>query len=408
MHRERSYPIGLPLLTVLVLSVFVAPAHAWASGIRVTRNDVEHSFAQHVTFRLEASSDAEIVEVYLFFRATHDQVTEKKRVTVEDPSRRVSLEVRHDAMRYPLPPFAEISYWWQIEDAAGQKLKTPPQQFTYHDNRFSWERLGGEGITIHWMTGEGDPAFAQTALDIARASVQAIEAELGGSRPDPLDIFIYDSEANLQGAMVLTGREWLGGQARPELGVVVVAVPSAQGYSSRMKRYLPHEITHLLLYRLTTPEGYAYVPAWLNEGLATANERLPTPEYALALEEARQAGELIPLEELCVPFSPDPQTATLSYAQSGSVVTFIREEFGATGVRQLLAAYADGASCKSGVMEGLGVPFQQLEEDWRMNLNPAAGWLAIVRKASFWIALSVIGLLLAVPMMGGFRRQPRD
>lgn len=369
---------------------------------------MEHSFAQHVTFTLQASSDAAISEVYLFFRAAHDETTEKKKVTVEHPSERISLEVRHDAMRYPLPPFAEITYWWQIEDAAGEKLKTPPQAFTYHDNRFSWDRLSGEGITIHWMKDEGDPAFAQTALDIARASVKEIEAELGASRPDPLDIFIYDSEASLQGAMVLTGREWLGGQARPELGVVVVAVPSVQGYTSRMKRYLPHEITHLLLYRVTTPEGYVSVPTWLNEGLATANERLPTPEYALALEEARQAGELIPLEELCVPFSPDPQTATLSYAQSGSVVTFIREEFGAGGIRQLLAAYADGASCKSGVEEGLGVAFHQLEADWRMSLNPEARWLAIVRQAGFWIALSVIGLLLAVPMMGGFRRRPRD
>jgi len=406
LRPPRSHSAALTLL--LVLSLFVLATAASASGIRVSENSVEYGFAQHVTFTLEASSDTEISEVYLFFRATHDEATEKKRVSVEPPSQEISLEVRHDAMQYPLPPFAEITYWWQIEDAAGQNLKTTPQQFTYHDNRFSWNGLSGDGITIHWMADQGDPAFAQTALDVARASVEDIEAELGGSSPDPLDIFIYDSEANLQGAMVLTGREWLGGQARPELGVVVVAVPSAQGYTSRMKRYLPHEITHLLLYRVMTPEEYAYVPTWLNEGLATANERLPTPEYALALEEAREAGELLALEDLCVPFSPDPQTATLSYAESGSVVTFIREEYGAAGIRQLLDAYADGASCKSGVEEGLGVAFSELEADWRMSLNPEAGWLAIVDKAGFWIAFSLIGLLLAVPMIGGFRRQRRD
>jgi len=402
--RSRS----AALILLLALPLLALPVPASASGIRVTHNSVEHSFAQHVTFTLEASSDCEISEAYLFFRATHDEATEKKHVPVEHPSRKVSLRVRHDAMRYPLPPFAEITYWWQIENAAGQELKTPPQQFTYHDNRFSWDRLSGEGITIHWMTDQGDPAFAQTALDIGRASVKDIEAELGESKPAPLDIFIYDSEANLQGAMVLTGREWLGGQARPELGVVMVAVPPVQGYTSRMKRYLPHEITHLLLYKLTTPKGYAYVPAWLNEGLATANEQLPTPEYALALEEARQADDLIALEALCVPFSPDPESATLAYAQSGSLVAFIREEYGATGIRHLLAAYADGASCKSGVEEGLGVAFRELEADWRMSLNPEAGWRTIVDKMGFWIAASLIGLLLAVPMLGGLRRQPKD
>jgi hypothetical protein len=327
---------------------------------------------------------------------------------VEQPSDEVSLEVRHDARRYPLPPFADITYWWQIENAAGERLKTDPQTFTYHDNRFAWDRLGGEGITIHWMKDEGDPAFAQTALDIARASVNDVEAELRGPRPDPLDIFIYDSEAHLKDAMVLTGREWLGGQARPELGVVVAAVPSAQGYSSRMKRYLPHEITHLLLYELVTPNGYAHVPAWLNEGLATANERLPTPEYALAIEEARKADELIPLEELCVPFSPDPQTATLAYAQSGSVVAFIRETYGAEGIRQLLDAYADGASCTSGVEAGLGVSLRELEADWRMSLEPEANWATLVNKTGFWIAASLIGLLLMVPFMGSFRRRPRE
>ena len=421
MSTARTCSAGFTLVLVVSLLVLVPPAAAGgiraiadanapssANGIRVIENSVEHSFAQHVTFTLEASSDAEISEVYLFFRAIHDEATEKKRVSLEDPSQDVSLEVRHDAMRYPLPPFAEITYWWQITNAAGQELKTPPQQFTYHDNRFSWDRLSGDGITIHWMTGDGDPAFAQTALDIARASVRDIEAELRGSKPDPLEVFIYDSEANLQGAMVLTGRDWVAGQARPELGVVVVAVPEAQGYTSRMKRYLPHEITHLLLYELVTPNGYTYVPTWLNEGLATANERLPTPEYALVLEKARRAGELIPLEDLCVPFSPDAQTATLSYAQSGSLVSFIREEHGAQGIRQLLAAYADGASCKSGVEEGLGVTFRELEADWQMSLNPDSGWRTLLDKVGLWIVVPIIGLLLAVPMMGGLRRRSKE
>ena len=375
-----------------------------ADGIRITENDVEHSFAQHVTFSLEASSDAEICEVFLFFRATHDEETERKRITLESPSQEVSLKVTHDARQYPLPPFADISYWWQIQDVAGNSLKTGPKQFNYRDNRFEWQQLNSAGIRIHWVARQGDPAFAQSALDIAQMSVKDIEAELRGPVPDPLDIFIYDSEANLRGAMVLTGREWVGGQARPELGVVVVAVPPEQGYTSRMNRYLPHEITHLLVYELTTPEGYTHVPTWLNEGLSTANERLPTPEYALALEEAHEAGQLLPLEELCVPFSPDSRTATLSYAESASMVSFIRAEYGAEGIRNLLEAYADGASCKSGVEKALNIGFNKLESSWRMSIEPRPAWLALVDEVGVWVGLWLLGLLLAVPMIGGFRR----
>jgi hypothetical protein len=205
--------------------------------------------------------------------------------------------------------------------------------------------------------------------------------------------------------MVLTGRDWVGGQARPELGAVVIAVPPEQGYASRMKRYLPHEITHLLVYQLVTPIGYRYVPEWLDEGLATANERLPTPEYALALEEARKAGQLLSVEELCIPFSPDPRTAMLSYAQSASVVQFIRQRYGADGIRKLLSAYANGASCTSGVEEALEISLDKLESDWRISLEPKARWRMWADQVGVWIGLWLLSLIIAVPMVGGIRRR---
>jgi hypothetical protein len=407
LRTARSHLTLIALLTLFVVSL-AGPTRASAAGIGVTENRVEHSFAQHVTFTLEATSDAEISQVYLFFRATYDEETEKTSIPLEEPAREIRVTYTHDVRRYPLPPFADITFWWQIEDAAGNQLKTAPEQFTYTDNRFRWKMVEASGIFIHWMEGQGDPVFAQTALDIARASVKDIQAELRGPLPAPLDVFIYNSQSNLEAAMILTGRDWVGGQARPELGVVVIAVPPKQGYSSRMKRYLPHEITHLLVYELVSPQGYRNIPDWLNEGLATANEQLPTPEYALAVEEAREAGQLLSLEELCVPFSPDPRTAILSYAQSASVVRFIREEYGAEGIRRLLSAYADGASCRSGVEDALDVSFNKLENSWRVSLEPQAGWRAVTDEIGVWIGLWLLGLLLTVPMIGRIRRRPEE
>lgn len=404
MRTARSYLAIIALVSSLGTCLSF-PQVVSTSGITVTRNSVEHSFAQQVTFKLEATSDADISEVYLFFRATSDEETEKKSIAISRPSPEISLEVTHDVRRYPLPPFSDIAFWWQVEDQAGHQLRTPTKHFKYTDNRFRWEQLEAGGITIHWIAGQGDPAFAQTALDITRASLEDIRTELRVEAPDPLDIFIYDSEPNLEAAMVLTGRDWIGGQARPELGVVVAAIPPEQGYSSRMQRHLPHEITHLLIHELTTPEGYRNVPDWLNEGLATDNERLPTPEYALALEEAREEGQLLPLEELCVPFSPDPRTAMLSYAQSASLVSFIRDEYGASAIRELLSVYADGASCRSGLEQALGIDASKFENNWRMSLGAKAGWRAIVDQVGVWIGLWVLTLLLAVPMIGGVRRR---
>ena len=106
--------------------------------------------------------------------------------------------------------------------------------------------------------------------------------------PDSVDIRIYDSPINLEGAMLLVGRDWTAGQAHPEVGAIIIAVPKGElsGYPSHMERLVPHEITHLVVYESFTRASYGYLPEWIDEGLATANERLPTPEYSLLLQEA--------------------------------------------------------------------------------------------------------------------------
>lgn len=398
------------MVASLILALVFLPAApaAAADGITVIENGVRYSFAQQVTFTLQATSDVEITQVYLFFRAMGDDLAQPVDVTLE-PAREINVNYMHDLRRSPLPPFATITFWWQIEDAAGNTLTTEPQQFEYTDNRFHWEKLGADDLTIHWIEGHGDLPFGQAALDIAQASLEEINAELHAPVPESIAIYIYDSLHNLKAAMVLAGREWVAGQAHPELGVIVVSIPFEEEiYTSRMMRCIPHEITHLLVYQAATPTGYKHVPEWLDEGLATVNERLPTPEYAMAIEEAYIAGELLPLETLCVPFSPASQTAFLAYAQSGSVVQFIHEQYGAEGIRALLEAYANGASCARGVQETLNISLSDLETAWLASLNiqePQAHWQARIEQIGVWAGLWLLSLLVAVPMIGGFRHR---
>ncbi len=409
VHTSMYRPISrirLRLQTAalaLMLGLFAAPSAVAADGIQVIESEVTYSFAQQVTFTLQATSDADITQVYLFFQATGDERAQSVNVDVEQ-SPEISVEHTRDLRRAPLSPLATVTFWWQIENAAGLSLSTEHKQFKYEDNRFQWQQLSAEGITVYWIAGRGDPAFGQAALDIARQSVREINAELQAPMPASIDIYIYDAQHNLDAAMVLTGRDWITGLAHPELDGILIAVPPEEGYTSRMKRYVPHEITHLLVYQAVTPDGYRYVPEWLDEGLATANEQLPTPEYALAIEEARAQGEILPLETLCVPFSPDSRTAFLSYAQSGSVAHFIRERYGARGIRALLDAYANGASCGSGVEEALSTSLHGLETAWRASLEPQTRWQALFPQVGVWVGLWLLSLLVALPMIGGRRR----
>jgi hypothetical protein len=390
---------------VLVLGSLLASPTAAADGITVVESIASHSFAQQVTFTLHATSDSEITQVYLFFRATGDEQTESMNVLIEQENAAAIASHNHDLRFSPLPPFATVTFWWQIEDASGNRITTDPQQFEYTDNRFHWEQLSTDGLTIHWIEGHGDPAFGQAALDIAQSSLEDISAELNTPVPETTDIYIYDAQHNLNAAMILAGREWVSGQAHPELGVAVIAIPFEEGYRSRMMRHIPHEITHLLVYQAATPAGYEYVPEWLDEGLATTNEQLPNPDYAVMIEEARAEGRLLPLQSLCVPFSPDPDTAFLSYAQSGSVVQFIRERYGAEGIRALSAAYANGASCAWGVQEALNISLSGLETAWRASLEPQAPWRAWVEQIGLWVGLWLLSVLVALLMIGKIRRR---
>ena len=119
------------------------------------------------------------------------------------------------------------------------------------------------------------------------------------------------------------------------------------------------------------------------------------------------------MKDLCNTFSPNPQVAFLAYAQSGSLVSFIREQYGAAGIRGLLNAYGSGASCSSGVQEALNASLADLEAAWRSSLEEdqpvdpttQAAQTDQIKVAGMWLGLWLLGLLVAVPWVGRFRRK---
>ncbi len=351
--------------------------------IVVVESSSYYEFGRQLGFHLEASSASGITQVVLSFRATGDATT-----TVEHPQfvagPSVTVDHIYDLRGRYIKPFSRIEYWWTLGDAAGHRLTTEVQAFAYDDNRFPWQSLTGKGVTVYWY--QGSEAFGQAALDIAVEAVPRIGADLGVGTPQPLRAFLYANLSDLEGALPPTGREWVGGQAYPELGTFVAAIPPDNSSLSTMKRVIPHEITHLLIYQ-AAGGAFGFVPSWLNEGLATLSEELPDPEAAIVLETALSQDNLVPLETLCGPFPLDAGEARLSYAQSASVVSFIRDRYGRQGLARLISAYADGASCRGGVERALGVSLEGLETQWRASLQPRSKWLVFLEKAGPWLGL---------------------
>ncbi len=370
--------------------LIVGMARAQGVGITVSKSEADYVFAQRMSFHIVARSDADFRSAAVVVQAKNRP---EIRGAVTPVGKTLDLTYTLQLMGGVLPPFSTVTYWWELTDAAGRKVPTPAQSLEYLDNRFGWQEVTEGGVRVYSYA--GDAAFARAALDVARAALPRANQELQALLPPRVDIYLYSSHDELQSALLLGGRAWQGGQARPELGVVLAAVPPGQAALAQMKRDLPHELTHLLVYQ-ATGAGYERVPRWLNEGLASANEELAQPAYQLALEAALSGGQLYALESLCAPFSNDAGEAQLAYAQSQSLVRYIRNTY-PDGVRKLLGAYAGGATCGGGVEQALGLTLSALEWQWRASLPPQGKWQWLTGSVAAWLVLAVIVPLALLP-----------
>lgn len=398
--KYRMRALWLPILLLLFTSI-AGPARAQGPSITVEEATVTYTFGQQATFSIRATAPADITALYLYIQSEGNERVEVVPVPAE-PGPSVQATFARDLRLFPFPPFGIVTWWWEVRDAAGHQLTTPPAAFRYQDNRMNWFTRAAGPVTVHSTV--DDPPYMQAALDIATVSLERIARSLNAPMPEKVDIFLYPSLADLQAALRMAGRTWVRGQAHPELGVVLLTIPDGDEYIAQMERDIPHELTHLLIYRLMGPDGYVWIPTWLNEGLAVVHQARPDPNLDALLERARAEGRLMPLRDLCPPFPADPERALLAYAESGSLVRYIRQQYGDSGIRALLLAYADGADCDAGVQRALHRSLDQLEQDWRADLSGVGKWKLWISENGPGLALWGLSLLLALPIaLAGLR-----
>ncbi|MBN1453695.1 MAG: hypothetical protein JW963_21955 [Anaerolineales bacterium] len=386
------------VMTVLLLGL---PQQARAqSGIEVTDVGVFDDFGQHVTFQARIQSPIQIVSATLVFKDNFDEI-----------ARRFPLEVsadgvvtyRYDVTQNVLRPFVTITFWFDVTLADGQTVRSPNYHVQYLDDRFVWQQRTDELLRVHWY--EGDEAFGDALLDVARRSLNAVNAFIPAPAAAPVDVYVYASAADLQNALFLGGEEWQGGHANPKLGVVMVTVAPGLEQSIQMETLIPHELAHVMLYR-GVGDGYTALPVWLSEGIASLAELYPNPDYAQALTLASQNGSLLPIADLCNTFPPDASRAYLSYAESQSFVRFLRDTYGTPALFSLTSAYADGLSCDQGVVRTLGTSLANLDTRWR-ETELGANVLGVFLRNMFPY-LALFGLLLLIPVIGFLQERPKD
>ncbi len=385
---------GLILLGLMILLGSARPAAGQAGG-EVTEAWADHRFGEEINFFARIRSSVPITDATVTFRS-HDGIAQTRPLSVNADGTAV---YRYDARLNLLPPFARIAYWFDVTLTDGTSFTSPAFEFIYTDNRFPWQERAEGALRVHWY--DGDAAFGAAVLDTARRGLDSALSLAPLQPTGTIDIYVYATAADLQGALVLGGQSWVAGHASPELGVAMLSVAPGADQGIFLERQAPHELAHILLYQSLGP-NYNRLPVWLVEGLATNAELYPNPDLEATLAAAVDSNSLLPLSELCAAFPPDTGRAFLAYAQSKSFVRFLLDNFGTTGLSALISAYADGMDCEQGARRALEQPLSQLETRWRESTlgENRSGVVA----ANLFPYLLVLGIVLFVPVWGAIGR----
>ncbi|RME43530.1 MAG: hypothetical protein D6796_12975 [Caldilineae bacterium] len=360
---QRRHP-GLLLLLALLLALLAKPV-AGQEAIQVLSQSIESEFRDNITASLSARGTAEITDVEFFYRLAGQKATTRNDADFE-PGTEVEAQFVIDQTSIYFPPGTELEYWWKLTDADGNTLRTDRQMYLYLDNRYDFQVLQNERLSLYWYRGGED--FGQTLFDRANEALDRLEQDVGVTVEDPIKIFIYGSHSDLLNAIAVGAQEWTGGQAFAENGVVVMGI-APDNLDWGLKATV-HEMTHLVIHQ-ATDNPYGDLPRWLDEGLAVYNEdpeRLDF-QFRSSFDRAVRDNELMTLQTLSSTFPADPEAANLAYGESGAIVKFILDTYGPEAMANLLDIFAEGALYDDALEEALGVDMHTLDNQWRASLG---------------------------------------
>ena len=357
---------------------------------------VTYAFGEQIHFQARFRPEGEVKRAEVFYRAAWLRgATLFGDLTLSDGKTWV---FDHDLRRTPFPPFVTVYYWFHLVLKDGSELTTPSFSFVLQDNRFKWQHFAAPPFRVWWY--RGDARMAQQVVDAAREGVLRAEALWLAPPPSQVDIYVYADPHALQTALGSEG--WVAGHASPAFGALFVLLPPGPQQPGEIRRLVPHELAHAILYRQLGVAGYRSLPTWLNEGLASNCELEPNPDYRQILSEAVHQHRLIPIADLCAGFPPDTAGALLAYAESASFVDYLLHRYGRSAMQTLVLAYGQGIGCEDGVAQVLGTSLSRLDRTWqRKALGAGAWWEALV---PFWPWLVLAGAVL-LPLWLGWRLQ---
>lgn len=331
--------------------------------------EASYTYGQSVRFVLRVPAAAPpLTAVTLFVQP--DAAATAVAVTV--PTALDAAQVVHElsAAQLGLTPFATVSYWWQVDGAAGASWTTPVDSFLYEDNRLPWQTQQSSNIVVHWV--DDVPELGATAVGIAQAAQSRLAPYFASETLAQTTIYIYPATTDIQSTFRLAGRQWplAAGEG---VDVVLVTAVNRKTAVADLQQSIPPALARLYWQRA----GAGRIPLWFQEGMAHGLGGAPQGQRPLAAP--------LSFVSLCKQFPAEGVAYQQAAAQSAALVTHIEATYGWQALRQLGEQYAAGADCVAGVTAVLGVSGDQLLE--QTTEGAASTLQTFLRSNGLWLLL---------------------
>jgi hypothetical protein len=364
---SRRILLLLLTLALLVTAIFSAtlPAHAQGT-ITVSNDQPKIEFPDRLTFQADFKNDRPIEKVVLEYGVdqwTCGTVIAKAFPDIT-PGKDVSAEwVWEMKQSGSQPPGSKIWWRWHITDDQGKEIVTNRKEMVWLDDQHDWQTVSGDNINLHWY--DGGPSFGPELHQSAVKSLADLANVTGLHTNKPIDLYIYSNTQDLKDAM-LYEPSWIGGRAYPDHNIVVIGISPDQ--IDWGKRTEAHELTHVLVGQLTF-SCLGEMPTWLSEGLAMYGEGGPETDEQALFDKALKDNTLLPVRSLSGGFSEEFDKASVSYAQSYSLVQFLIKQGGQDKMTALLRTLRDGSTVDAALQQVYGFDIEGFEDAWRADIG---------------------------------------
>ncbi len=181
-------------------------------------------------------------------------------------------------------------------------------------------------------------------------------------------------------------------RALPKEDIIVIDYSKMNVQPFTLGTTLKHELCHLELHH-----HIAEVPRWFDEGICQwvtgGLSEIMNVGTRSTLREAALSNRLISFDSLTEGFPSDGRRLDLAYQESSSMIDFIKEEFGVSGVRNILEHMNKGDDLDGAIQKSLSITLDDLEKRWRASIASKTSWFSYVGDNLYEILFAFAALI---------------